>query len=102
SPGGGVFLSETKSYLQKQKAKLLRVVPVSTVKGAKGLEHFALEVELGKDRFWMDYYVSRQTNGGCTVAARLLHTDLTALRKDVARVAHSVVITRKIIDKPAR
>jgi hypothetical protein len=50
---------------------------------------------MGKQKFIMDYYVTRQNNGGATLAARLLPRDLTALQKEVERIALSLVITRE-------
>ena len=66
------------------------------------LEHFAIDAEMGKQKFVMDYYVTRQNNGGATLAARLLPRDLADLQKEVAGIAQSVVITREQVDKPAR
>jgi len=57
------------------------------------LEHFALDIETNGQRAWMDYYVARQTQGGATLAARLLPDDLANLKKDVERIARSLTIT---------
>jgi hypothetical protein len=89
-------LRESRGWLEKQKAKVLRVQPPARVKGAPALEHFALDVELSKEQFWMDYYVTRQSLGGATLAARLPRREAAALRKDVAALARSVVITRRL------
>ncbi len=64
-----------------------------------GLEQFALEAEMGGQKFLMDYYVARQPQGGATLAARLLPTDLAALRKEVEGIARSLTVTRKIEDR---
>jgi hypothetical protein len=95
-PSGASFLAESRTWLVKQKARLLRVVPPASVPGTRGLEHFALEAEMGGQKFWMDYYVTRHAGGGATLAARLPPRDLAAMRKEVAQLARSVVITRKI------
>jgi hypothetical protein len=63
------------------------------------LEHFALEAEMGGQKFLMDYYVTRQGPGGVTLAARLPLQDLSALRKEVERIAASVVVTRRIEER---
>jgi hypothetical protein len=93
-PTGQQFLAESREWLQK-KARLLRVDPPRPVAGATNLEHFALEAEMGGQRFVMDYYVTRQASGGATLAARLLPNDLATLQREVERIARSVVITRK-------
>jgi hypothetical protein len=95
-PTGAAFLAESRDWLQKQKAKLLRVVPPQSLRASPPLEHFALEAEMGGSRFWMDYYVTRQANGGATLAVRLLPRDLAALRQEAARLARSIVVTKKI------
>jgi hypothetical protein len=92
-PTGAQFLNETRDYLQKQKARLFRVVPPHTVQG--GLEHFALEVEMGGQRLVLDYYVIRQQTGGATLAARLLPKDAVLLQKEIASIARSIRITLK-------
>jgi hypothetical protein len=51
---------------------------------------------MGGQKFWMDYYVTRQAGGGATLAARLPPRELATVRKEVAQLARSVVITRKI------
>jgi hypothetical protein len=95
-PTGAAFLTEARGWLQKQKAKVLRVVSPSRLSGSPPLEHFALDVEMGGKRFWMEYYAARQAHGGFTVAARLAPRDLSALRKEVLAIARSVVITKKL------
>ena len=54
---------------------------------------------MGKQKFIMDYYVTRQINGGATLAARLPPNDLAALHKEVERIALSVAVTREQVDK---
>jgi hypothetical protein len=91
-PTGAQFLAESRDYLQKQQARVLRADPPRPVQA--GLEQFALEVEVMKQRVVMEYYVVKQPAGGATLAARLLPADLAALRKEVERVARSVTVTR--------
>ncbi len=95
-PTGVGFLAESRGYLEKQKARLLRQVAVQRL--TPGLEHFALETEMGGQTFWMDYFVAKQANGGATIAARLPQRDLAALRKEVERIARSVVVTKRIVE----
>ncbi|HWG46145.1 MAG TPA: hypothetical protein VN688_25515 [Gemmataceae bacterium] len=99
---GERFLAESRDWLSKQQARLLRVDAPRTVRSSPILEHFALEAEMGKQKFVMDYYVTRQSKGGATIAARLLPRDLAALQKEVERLAVSVAITRDQVDKPAK
>jgi len=95
-PAARQFLDESRAWLQQQKATVLGTEGPSTVPGAgNGLEHFTLDVEGNRQRFLMDYYVTRQANGGATVAARLLPADRQALQADVRRIARSVRITKK-------
>ncbi len=95
APTGARFLTESRDWLGKQQARLLRIDPPRTVRSSPILEHFALESEMGQQKFVMDYYVTRQNNGGATLAARLLPRDLAALQKEVERIALSVVVTRE-------
>jgi hypothetical protein len=95
-PTGAQFLNESRTEMQRHKAKELRLVPPERLQGPpQELEHFALEVEVGGQRVLMDYFVVRQANGGATLAARLLPADLANLRKEVERIARSVTITGK-------
>jgi hypothetical protein len=96
-PTGDQFLTESRTFFQQQKAKVLRMEPVRRTQAApQGLEHFALEVEVSGQRAWMDYYVIRQAAGGATLAARLLPADLAALQREVERIARSVIVERPI------
>jgi hypothetical protein len=95
APTGERFLAESREWLGKQNARLLRADPPRTVRPSPILEHFGLEAEMGGQKFLMDYYVTRQNNGGATIAARLVPRDLEAVRKEVERLALSVVVTRE-------
>jgi hypothetical protein len=88
------FLNESREWLTKQKARLLRTEPPAAVAGASGLEHFALEAEMGGQKFVMDYYVARQAGGGATLAGRLQPADLAALHAEVERIARSIVLRK--------
>jgi hypothetical protein len=93
TPTGAQFLAESRGWLEKQKARLLRVEPPRPVRERPPLEQFALEAEMAGQKFLMDYYVTRQAPGGVTLAARLLPADLAALRQEVGRIARSVSVT---------
>jgi hypothetical protein len=98
-PTSADFLTESRGWLEKQKAKLLKVYTPRKLRSSPALEAFALEAEMQGQKIWMDYYVTRQTGGGATLAARLTMSELGELRKEVDRIARSVVITRKIEGK---
>jgi hypothetical protein len=99
APTGERFLAESREWLGKQNARLVRVDPPRTVRPSPILEHFGLEAEMGGQKFTMDYYVTRQNNGGATIAARLVPRDVDAVRKEVERIAVSVVVTREQVAK---
>ncbi len=94
-PTGAQFLAESRDYFTGQKARIYRLESPYAVRGGVGeLEHFTIDVEVKGDRVLMDYYVARQSNGGATLAARLLPgKDLEGLQKEVAHIARSVTIT---------
>jgi hypothetical protein len=99
APTGARFLAESREWLGKQQAQVLRVEQPKTLRASPILEYFVLETEMGKQKIVMDYYVTRQNNGGASLAARLLPNDLAALRKEVERIALSVVVTREQVDR---
>jgi hypothetical protein len=91
------YLKESRDFLQGQKAKVLSFDEPRRVQDApREVDHFNLDVELGKERVLMAYYVARQSKGGVTVAARLPSNDLAALRKEVEGIARSLMITKAI------
>ncbi len=98
-PTGQQFLAESRKWLQDQKARLLWVDPPRAVPGVPGLEHFALQAEMGGQKFLMDYHVVRQGNGGATLAARLLTAEQESARREVERLARSLKITKRIEGK---
>ncbi len=99
TPTGAQFLKESRDYLEKQKAKLRRVTEPRDLPDAAGLQHFSIEAEMDRQAFVMDYYVSRQREGGVVIAARLSAGDAATLQKEVERIARSATITRKIEEK---
>jgi hypothetical protein len=99
-PTSEAFLSESRGWLEKQKATLNKVYSARRLRATPPLDAFALEAEMRGQKLWMDYYVTRQAGGGATLAARLLRGgELSELRKEVDRIARSVVITKKIEGK---
>jgi hypothetical protein len=98
SPTGGQFLSESRAWLEKQKAKILKVVPPSRLRETPALDHFTIQADMGGE-FWMEYFVTRQAQGGATLAVRLLPRDLETTRKEAEYMARSIVIT-KTIEEP--
>jgi hypothetical protein len=99
-PTAQAFQVEASGWLTKQKAKVVKSYAPKRLRAAPALDAFALEVEAGKAKFWMDYYVTAQGNGGATLAARLAPGDgLAEARKEVEQIARSVVITKKITGK---
>jgi hypothetical protein len=93
-PTGAQYLTESKTWLEKQKVLVLGSLPPRVLqKEPLGLEHFALNIQVGQQKFLMDYFVVRQPAGGATVAARLVPTDNDA-RRDVVRIVHSIRLTQ--------
>ena len=93
-PSAAQFLAESQEYLQKEKAKILRVEQPRNLRApGQDLEHFALEAEIAGQKVIMDYHVSRQAAGGATLAARLLPADLAALQREVQGIARSLRLT---------
>jgi hypothetical protein len=99
TPTGALFLKESRDFLEKQKAKLTRVTEPRDLPDAAGLQHFSIEAEMDRQAFVMDYYVSRQREGGVVIAARLTAGDAATLQKEVEHIARSATITRKIEEK---
>jgi hypothetical protein len=91
-PSAAQFLAESRDFLQKQKQRLIRAEPPQRVAGSGELDHFALEAEAGGQRVLLDYYVTRQPSGGVTLAARLLPNDLSALQREVERIARTIQV----------
>lgn len=94
-PAGGQFHKETQLWLGQQQAQILRVDPLKVEQSQPQLiEHFAFDAQLKKDRVILDYFVVRHSQGGATFAARLLPNDVTALQRELAKVARSMTFSR--------
>lgn len=95
-PTAAQFLAESREYLEKQKVRILKIEPPQQIQAApRELDHFVLHVEIEGKRIAMDYYVIRQAQGGATLVARLLPSDLAQLQKEVAEMAKSATIIKK-------
>jgi hypothetical protein len=95
-PTAAQFQKESRDWLTKQKLKVLREEPARSIRTDNGqIERFTLDIEGAAQKVLMDYFVIRQTAGGCTIAARLLPNDLATLRAEVERIARSVVISKQ-------
>lgn len=92
-PAAAQFLQESRTFLEQKKATILGTDKPRVVQNPpQQLAHFSLDVEIAKERVLMEYYVLRQAAGGGTIAARLLRQDLAVVRRDVERIARSVVV----------
>jgi hypothetical protein len=87
-PTGAQFHQEARTWLTQQKASVYRMD--NTRSFAAGIENFAVDAEINKQRVVLDYYVVRHAQGGATVTARLAPGDLISLRKDVDRIVKSL------------
>ncbi len=95
-PTGAQFLQESQQFWKKEKADILGASPVQvSQKGTTTIEHFSLDVAVGKQKFRMYYLVVRQPAGGVVVAARLQLDDLTALQEEVQQIVASMQVLKK-------
>jgi hypothetical protein len=96
-PTGPQYLQESEKWLTQQKAKVVKSDRPTTLQPSpRSLEHFTIDADIKGQRVRLAYYVMRQPLGGATLAARLVPTtDITALERDVQRVARSLQITRQ-------
>jgi hypothetical protein len=95
-PTAAGFLQESRTYLEKQKAKIIRIqTPHLVQRTPTTVEQFSLEMEMAGQRAWLDYYVVRDAVGGATVAARLLPADAAVVSPEVRRIVESLRVVRK-------
>jgi hypothetical protein len=98
-PSAKEFLDESRAFLTKQKAKVVKVYTPARLRNDPPLDGFAFEVELDRQKMWLDYYVTSQSNGGATVAARMLsNKELSDARKEVDRIARSITVTKRVVE----
>jgi hypothetical protein len=98
-PRGEQLLPESRDWLLKQRAQVVREEPVHRVRAEPALDAFALEAELGAQKFLMDYYILRQPAGGVTLAARVVPADREAARRELEKMARSITLTRPAAGK---
>jgi hypothetical protein len=101
-PNANAFLEESRGWLVKQKAKVTKTYSPRRLREKPALDAFALEAEMGAQKLWLDYYVTSQSGGGATVAARLNPDGLGELRREAEAVAKSLVITKRIVARPTK
>src|SRR5260370_35586711 len=82
------FLKESRDWFSDQKAKVLRVEDPERVQSKPTpLDRFGLEEVIENQKVIMAYYVTRQAQGGATLAARLTRAALAEVRKAVDATA---------------
>lgn len=92
-PTGQQFLQESRTYLQQQKATILRTAPVVVwLRTPRLIESFSIDIEVNKQRARMLYVVVRHNDGsGVLLAARLLmDANLTTVQREVQGIAMSI------------
>ncbi len=95
-PTGRQFLQESTTWLKKQRAQITHISSVQLLeKSPKHLEHFSLDVKIGKQEVRMYYFVLRQEKGGVVIAARLNKNDLGNLQREVQLITNSIQIMKK-------
>jgi hypothetical protein len=103
-PTGAQYLAESVDYLRKQKARVTGTARPRKVRASPLLELFWIETEMKGEKALLDYYVTRQKEGGVTLAARLplparrtKATDraLAEIRKEVGSLARSIRVIQK-------
>jgi hypothetical protein len=88
TPNGAQFRQEALQFLTKQNAKFFRDEKPRALPG--GLETFAFDVEVAKERVVLQYYSVRQGNQGATLTARILRENAAQVQSDVERIAKSL------------
>ena len=87
-PTAAQFHQEARTWLNQQKANVFRMDSPKSL--SSGVDNFAVDAEINKQRLVLDYYVLRQPGGGATIVARLAPGDLVGIRKDVDRIIKSM------------
>ena len=96
-PTAAQYLREALKELQERGGKVID--RSGTERVTDGLDRFAIDAEIGKDRVAMVYYVVRQEKGGATLAARLPAGHREARLKELDRLARSFTVTRRLDGK---
>ncbi len=95
-PSGQQFQREANAFLTKMGVKILQASAPRKMQASPGnVEHFSVQAKVNKQRVQLDYFIARQTNGGATIASRLLSSQARTLEPDVQRIVRSLEITRQ-------
>ncbi len=95
-PSAVAFQKEVLAGLGQQKALIEKVQNPHTIQSNPfAVEHFGVEARFGTQPAAFDYYVVRQNAGGATLSARYLPAQAEARRREVERVAKSLVLNVK-------
>lgn len=93
-PTAAAYLEESLEFLKKAKAKTANVQQPKRVQDKPAVDRFALDADLDGQKVRMDYTVVTQSEGGITIATRLLRTDADELTEDLDRIAKSMSVTK--------
>jgi len=87
------FLKETQDFLTQQQGKILRTEPAQRLQAvSREIDRFAMDVELNRQPARMEYFITRQSQGGATIAARLIPNEATVLRLEVEQIVKSLSV----------
>jgi hypothetical protein len=101
-PTAAAFLTEAQAFVTKEKGRVLRVDSPRYLAGRPDeVDMFGLDVEMKGRKEHLEYFVVRQQAGGATIAARLMpNADLSAVQRDVERMARSVQVLASVKPVP--
>lgn len=95
-PTAVAYLEESLEFLKKAKAKTANVQQPKRVQDKPAVDRFALDADLDGQKVRMDYSVVTQSEGGVTIATRILRTDADELTEDLDRIAKSMSVTKPL------
>jgi hypothetical protein len=96
-PTAARYLREARKELEDRGAKLIDRTPPARI--ADGIERFSIEVELGKEKVTMAYFVIKQEKGAATLAARVPERFRDVRLKELDGLARSFEVTRRLDGK---
>lgn len=95
-PSAVQFQKETRNGLVLQKAQIAGEQPPRRIMAAPyEIDHFTIEARFGNQPATFDYFIVGQRNGGATLSARYLPAQAAERRRDVERIARSLVLNVK-------
>jgi hypothetical protein len=97
APTAARYLREAVKELEERGGKILDSKPPERL--AEGLERFLLDVQLGKEKVTMAYFVIRQEKGAATLAGRVPEPFREVRLKELDGLARSFVVTRRLDGK---